>query len=951
MENSFRKVILLCLFCSGLVFLQAQELKQLRFQSSGCLSLQTATDKRGESIDVGNLPLLSWQLNGRFYNTGSTIARKQGDSLVITQAGLEISYRELPCETGLKARIVFRNVSAFDTLHLENVVPLGADSNHVYITGKGDNGLSRSHLFRPGYSAVNVILPDNAWELGFAAAQLNNNKGLCSLMRRTAWDKTNAKRRRFETILMPEGSVTYTMWSDLYNGDWHGALELMFRDRMLYDIEGKFNNSLFERPDLQWIQHAYAMHLLMNWDHQYYDSGAGGFRMEEFLKNAGELYGGNDVVGIWPNWPMLGLDQRNQWDLYRALPGGTAGIKSLAEMCRSFNTKLFISYNPWDESTRNEDHHAGMSEMIEKTTADGVVLDTEGKSSREHQAAADRAKPGVIMYSEGMAVPRDMQGIVAGRVHNALYYPPMLNLNKFIKPDFAIFRVAELHREPIRREYALSFFNGYGTEINLFAPGRPEWIDDDYLFFGRTLMILRANSPNFTSSHYTPLIETPVDDVFVNKWPLEHKTVYTIFSLRAEGYSGPLFEAEQKPGWHYVDLWNHSPVRFDTLSNRLYAAVDIDAFSARWLGTNNEGAVGAIAFLPQLLSVQVNSDTLRLSAKQGTVIKVWKGDPAYSKSCREYGIESRKISLYTDFGRYEGKFVVQLFDGSELKDETSFVIEFGAPRLISRVKPTLYAKSKPEGMVTIPAGEFYQKTTFGDNFIPNPKRDETLKIRLPKFYMDQYPVTNAQFQQFLTSSGYEPTDTSNFLKHWTNGNIPKGQERFPVIWISYNDACAYAAWAGKRLPTETEWQFAAQTPDMHQWPWGDKPEVERKTEEITATLTVSKLQIDSAYCNTGNGILYETGKYTKGVNPYGLYDLVGCVWQLTNDEYDNGTNYFLILKGGSYFLPASSWWYVEGGPRELTYTQKLLRISQGFERCATVGFRCVADAEPEPQAK
>jgi hypothetical protein len=69
------------------------------------------------------------------------------------------------------------------------------------------------------------------------------------------------------------------------------------------------------------------------------------------------------------------------------------------------------------------------------------------------------------------------------------------------------------------------------------------------------------------------------------------------------------------------------------------------------------------------------------------------------------------------------------------------------------------------------------------------------------------------------------------------------------------------------------------------------------------------------------------------------------VWQLTNDEYDNGTNYFLVVKGGSYFLPASSWWYVEGGPRELTYTQKLLRISQGFERCGTVGFRCVMDAE------
>ena len=75
---------------------------------------------------------------------------------------------------------------------------------------------------------------------------------------------------------------------------------------------------------------------------------------------------------------------------------------------------------------------------------DGMVLDTKGESIKELQDAADKVRPGVIMYSEGMAVPKDMPGIPSGRVHNALYYAPMLNLNKLIKPEFAIFRVAEL---------------------------------------------------------------------------------------------------------------------------------------------------------------------------------------------------------------------------------------------------------------------------------------------------------------------------------------------------------------------------------------------------------------------------------------------------------------------------------------------------------------------------
>lgn len=86
-----------------------------------------------------------------------------------------------------------------------------------------------------------------------------------------------------------------------------------------------------------------------------------------------------------------------------------------------------------------------------------MVLDTKGASSKELQVAADKARAGVVMYSEGMAIPKDMPLIVSGRVHNALYYVPILNLNKFIKPEFAIFRVTELYKEPIQREFATSF--------------------------------------------------------------------------------------------------------------------------------------------------------------------------------------------------------------------------------------------------------------------------------------------------------------------------------------------------------------------------------------------------------------------------------------------------------------------------------------------------------------
>ena len=103
--------------------------------------------------------------------------------------------------------------------------------------------------------------------------------------------------------------------------------------------------------------------------------------------------------------------------------------------------------------------------------------------------------------------------------------------------------------------------------------------------------------------------------------------------------------------------------------------------------------------------------------------------------------------------------------------------------------------------------------------------------------------------------------------------------------------------------------------------------------------------IEPDRCNLGDGSLYPVKKYAKGVNPYGLYDLVGCVWQMTNDMYDNVYYRYVMLKGGSYFRPASSYWYVQGGPKELNFRQYLLRVSPSFERNSTVGFRCVKDAK------
>ncbi|WP_052272729.1 formylglycine-generating enzyme family protein [Flavihumibacter solisilvae] len=889
--------------------------------SSGSLSLSQA------------MPIVSYEVDKKYFRSDRQDAR----------VSCEVNWKDT---TGLVYAIVeFKNNSG-DTVELRNVMPLDKEGTDAYITGLGTHGLSRTHLFLPGKLPVNVIVPDNAWDLGYSSLTINGDQKIAMLTRRDRNTIVKGSRRRFETILNPGGSVQYKLYAEPYKGNWQNGLVKIFQEKMLYDQQA-FNDSLYQRKDLKWIRHTYVLHLVDAWDKFYFDIKDGKYHLQEFLQRGKKLYGGDDIVSIWPTWPTLGLDQRNQFDLFRDLPGGTAAMGKQAALSRNQGTKFFICYNPWDESTRSENHFKGLSKLIAETSADGVVLDTKGESSRELQDAADVVRDGVIMYSEGMAVPKDMAGIVSGRVHNALYYAPMLNLNKLIKPEFTIYRVAELFKEKIRREFATSFFNGYGTEINIMAPGQPDWAIEQYKYLGRTTRILRENTHNFVSRGYTPIVPVIADSIWANKWELGAKTIYTIYSIIPQGFKGKLIEVQPATGFHYVDLWHHTLLEPKQKDNKWFIEASTDAFNASDLGTNNEGEVDCIARLPILLSAKLNGDELAVSSNgDGDEIRIWAGAPSYEKEPLKLKPGTHMVRISEHFDRFEGAVVIQQMKEGILMDEQVVKIVPGTARRVSLVAKTGGTPEVPAGMVRIPAGKFKFKATNGDEFIAYPKQDVDSTFEMPSCYMDKHPVTNEQFSKFLIATKYKPSDPANFLKHWKNGKIPAGQEKFPVVYISYEDARAYAKWAGKRLPTEIEWQYAAQTPALREWPWEQKQPVTRKLEYVTNTLTVSHLEgIDPSVSNLGDGKPHAVGSYPAGANPYGLEDLVGSVWQLTNDVYMSGSHRYIMMKGGSYFKPSSSWWYVQGGARELHYRQFLLRVSQGFERNATVGFRCIKDAK------
>jgi formylglycine-generating enzyme required for sulfatase activity len=261
------------------------------------------------------------------------------------------------------------------------------------------------------------------------------------------------------------------------------------------------------------------------------------------------------------------------------------------------------------------------------------------------------------------------------------------------------------------------------------------------------------------------------------------------------------------------------------------------------------------------------------------------------------------------------------------------------PQEIVKIESTNKAEITPEGMIEVPAARYVMEVNGieiegGENpgvdvQMPGEdiaRRHHHFVVDIPKFYMDKYPVTNKQFKEFISATHYVPVDTINFLKDWKKGIYPNGWENKPVTWVDIEDARAYAKWAGKRLPHEWEWQYAAQGSDGRLYPWGN--------DWRSSAIPVQ----DTGYQLRGPD---DVSAHPLGKSPFGVEDMTGNVWQWT-DEYVDAHTKAAIIRGGSYYQPQGSYWYFPQAYK-LSEHGKYLLMSAGQNRAGTLGFRCVKD--------
>ena len=290
--------------------------------------------------------------------------------------------------------------------------------------------------------------------------------------------------------------------------------------------------------------------------------------------------------------------------------------------------------------------------------------------------------------------------------------------------------------------------------------------------------------------------------------------------------------------------------------------------------------------------------------------------------------------------------------------------------------------SAPPGMNWIPGGEFTMGTDEEDSY---PAERPSHRQKVGAFWIDETEITNAQFRTFVEATGYvttaeRPVDWEELKKQvppgtpkppdemlkpgslvftppknpvalndisawwvWTNdadwrhpegaGSSIEGKDDYPVVQISWDDAMAYAKWAGKRLPTEAEWEFAARGGlEKKRYAWGD--EFQPKGEWMANTFQGNFPNSDTG--EDGFKGLSPAKKFKP--NGYGLYDMIGNVWEWTSDEFQDPAELLVpkrVTKGGSFLC--SDQYCINYRPSA--------RRGTGFDSgSSNVGFRCVKDS-------
>jgi formylglycine-generating enzyme required for sulfatase activity len=646
-----------------------------------------------------------------------------------------------------------------------------------------------------------------------------------------------------------------------------------------------YDDARYQMPQLLWTQSSFMQPQMMAQDRYFYDPVAGKYTVDRYLDDLEKRYGGIDAVLIWPTYPNMGIDDRNQHDMIRSMPGGLEGVRKMVGDFHRRGVRVLFPMMMWDQGTRQpgEPWPQAIAETMKAIDADGVNGDTQDGVPLAFSLASDHVGHTLAFEPEGGPSDEALAWNVMTWGQYQFPFVPEVDKYKWLETRHMV-NISDRWARSKTDDLQFAFFNGVGWESWENVWGIWNGITErDGEATRRMATLERGVAPFLTSPGWEPYYPTHRYGVFASRWPLSDQTVWTLVNRNEYDVNGREISVPAEDGVRYFDL---------------YHGVE--------LTPDREGSEAVLAF-----AIEAHGFAAVLATHEAPDAKM------QDLMSRMKTMTTAPLSSYADQWKTLGQQMVAI----------------GLAKA---------AGAAPEGMVAIPGGDYIFKVQgieiegFNDIGVDvqypwedMPRRFHEHRMTIPRFYIDKYPVTNAEFKKFIDATHYQPADTLNFLRDWKDGAYPQGWANKPVTWVSLEDARAYAKWAGKRLPHEWEWQYAAQGGNPARiYPWGDAWEANAVPVPVKGRALTQPDNIDA---------------HPVGASAFGVMDMVGNVWQWTDEFVDEHTRGG-ILRGGSYYQPQGSIWYFPQAYRNDQHG-KLLLMAPSYDRSGTVGFRCVSDAE------
>jgi iron(II)-dependent oxidoreductase len=650
-------------------------------------------------------------------------------------------------------------------------------------------------------------------------------------------------------------------------------------------IRTGYNDARYKMPALQWTQSSFIQPQLMVQDRYFYDPVAHKYTVDRYLDDLEKRFGGIDAVLIWPTYPNMGIDDRNQHDMIRTMPGGLSGVHQMVEDFHRRGVRVLFPMMMWDQGTHDpgKPWPQAIAETMKEIDADGINGDTQDGVPLGFSEASDQVGHTLAFESEGNPSDEALAWNVMTWGQYSFPLVPQVDKYKWLETHHMV-NISHRWARNKTDDLHCAFFNGVGWESWENVWGIWNGITPrDGEATRRVVTIERAFAPFLISPGWEPFYPTHLYGVLASRWPFGDQTVWTIVNRNKYDVAGREMSVPAEEGMRYFDLYHGEE-----------------------LTPERDGKEAVLAF-----SIEAHGFGAILATKTAPDAKV------QALIARMKTMTATPLSTYFD----------------QWKPLAQQLVE------IARTAP---APAAPEGMVKIPAGDYIFRVHgieiegFNDVGVDvqypwedAARRFHEHRMHIDAFFMDKYPVTNAQYKNFLDAAHYHPADDLNFLRDWKNGTYPDGWANKPVTCVSLEDARVYAVWAAKRLPHEWEWQYAAQGGDENRiYPWGNTWAPDSVPVPDTGRSLSSPDDVDA---------------HPSGASSFGVADMVGNVWQWTDEYVDDHTRGG-ILRGGSHYQPQGSIWYFPQAYRNDQHG-KLLLMAPSYDRSGALGFRCVKDAQ------